>query len=112
MDNATFEKFIGSLAFLIDDLKKENGVFIPSEKYIPETFRSFYICFRPFKRKYKPDEQPPFPSMLADFKACGKEAWGFALLFANIFSLVEINSKSRFECKILRTKIFKNTQFK
>jgi len=89
---------------------KENGVFIPSEKYIPETFRSFYICFRPFKRKNKPDEQPPFPSMLADFKACGKEVWGFALLFANIFSLVEINSKSRFECKIIRTKIFKNTQ--
>jgi len=48
--------------------------------------------------------------MLADLKACGKEVWGFALLFANIFSLVEINSKSRFECKILRTKIFKNTQ--
>jgi len=86
---------------------RENGVIIPSEKYIPETFRSFYMCFRTFKRKNNHNEPPIFPSMLTDLKACGKEAWGFALLFANIFSLVEINSMSRYECKILR-KAFRN----
>jgi hypothetical protein len=88
---------------------RKNGVIIPSEKYIPETFRSFYICFRPFKKEKKPDEQAIFPSMLADLKNCGKENWGFALLFANIFSLIEIYSMSRYECKILRRKAFKNT---
>ena len=87
-----------------------NGVFIPSENYMPEAFRAFYICFRRFVNAKGRKEDPPFPSMLDDMASCGKEAWGFVLLFANIFSLIETHSKACYELHILRKSMRKQSE--
>jgi hypothetical protein len=86
----------GKNSSYVDYIKSRN-ISIPSEKYINETLRSFHINFRLFKK-----EQPPFPFMLADSFACEKGAWGLALLFANIFSLIETHLKDGYEYEKIR----------
>ncbi|MDR1830798.1 MAG: hypothetical protein LBQ76_08525 [Candidatus Fibromonas sp.] len=87
------------------DYIKKNGVSMPSEAYVYETLRSLQTVFRPFKKERKPAQKTTFPSMMNDCLPCSNEVWGFALLFANTFSLIESNSIARLERKLLHDKL-------
>jgi hypothetical protein len=74
---------------------KKNGVSLPSDEYVYETLRTFQTLFRSMKEEKKPEAKPPFQSMLPNLLNCEAEVWGFALLFSNIFSLIENNCANR-----------------
>jgi len=87
----------------------KNGVSVPSENYVTETLRSLQMSFRPFKKKEKTALlPPPFDSMLPNLVNEDK-IWGFVLLFANVFSLIESYSRIKFERDLLH-KNFKKQQ--
>jgi len=80
---------------------ESSGISIPSEEYYKESLRLFQTLFRPFKEERRGKVNPPFPSMMPDDLECNPEVWGFALLFANNFSLLEECSEARFERGLL-----------
>jgi hypothetical protein len=83
---------------------EQNGISLPSEEYSPETLRTFQTLFRPFKEEGKSKADTTFSSMLDNRLLCTSEVWGFALLFANNFSLLESSSFACFERKLLYDK--------
>jgi len=87
---------------------EKNGVSMPSDEYVYETLRSLQTLFRPLKEERKPEKKPTFPSMKNDRTPCNNEVWGFALLFANNFSLIESNSIARLERNLLHENLKEN----
>ena len=87
---------------------EKNGVPMPSDEYVYETLRSLHTVFRPLKEERKPEKSPTFLSMRNDNFPCNNEVWGFALLFANNFSLIESNAIARLERELLCGNFKKN----
>jgi len=75
---------------------EKKSISLPSDEYSKETLRAFQTLFRPFQEVRKPQaKKSTFSSMQDDKLPCTPEVWGFALLFANNFSLLETSSIDR-----------------
>jgi hypothetical protein len=78
------------------DYLKNNGISMPSDKYEKETLRTIELCFRSFHFEDSWHSIPaPFNELDSEALASDKD-WGWALIFANIFFLIESNSFANF----------------
>ena len=76
-----------------------HGLVMPSKQYEEETWRTLEMCFRDFHCKgflCRISEPAPFNGLKSMSLACDED-WGWALVFANIFFLIEKNSFAIFE---------------
>jgi hypothetical protein len=75
---------------------RNNGVSMPSDSYETETLRTIELCFRSFHFEDSWHSMPaPFNELDGGALASDKD-WAWALIFANIFSLIESNSLASF----------------
>jgi hypothetical protein len=75
---------------------KDNGLPMPSDYYEKETLRTIELCFRSFHFENSWRSMPaPFTELDSEALASDKD-WGWALIFANIFSLIESCSMASF----------------
>jgi len=75
---------------------KNNGISMPSANYETETLRTMELCFRSFHFEDSWHSMPaPFCELDGGALASDKD-WAWALIFANIFSLIESNSLESF----------------
>ena len=73
-----------------------NGISMPSANYEVETLRTMELCFRSFHFEDSWHSMPaPFIELDGGALASDKD-WAWALIFANIFSLIESNSLAGF----------------
>ena len=71
---------------------RNNGISMPSANYEMETLRTMELCFRSFHFEDSWRSMPaPFIELDGGALASDKD-WAWALVFANIFSLIENNS--------------------
>jgi len=74
------------------DFLRNNGISMPSANYEIETLRIMELCFRSFHFEDSWHSMPaPFIELDGGSLASDKD-WAWALIFANIFSLIESNS--------------------
>jgi len=75
---------------------RNNGISMPSANYETETLRTMELCFRSFHFEDSWHSMPaPFCELDSGALASDKD-WAWALVFANIFSLIESNSIASF----------------
>ena len=75
---------------------ESNGISMPSANYEVETLRTMELCFRSFHFEDSWHSMPaPFIELDGGAFASDKD-WAWALIFANIFSLIESNSLAGF----------------
>lgn len=74
-----------------------NGISMPSANYEIETLRTMELCFRSFHFEDSWRSMPaPFIELDGGALASDKD-WAWALVFANIFSLIESNSLANYK---------------
>jgi len=75
---------------------RNNGISMPSANYEVETLRTMELCFRSFHFEDSWHSMPaPFIELDGGALSSDKD-WAWALIFANIFSLIESNSLAGF----------------
>lgn len=76
---------------------RNNGLLMPSDNYEKETLRTMELCFRSFHFEDSWRSMPaPFIELDSGALASDRD-WGWALMFANIFSLIECCSFDAFQ---------------